>query len=322
MNAEMSDVIRITLVRHGESESNVTGRWQGQGDSPLSATGREQAQLLTARLAAGRFDRLLSSDLSRARDTGLAVSSRLGLPLQTDPAWREIDVGRWEGLTRAQVAARFPKEIEALRRDEPVAIGGGESWADLTRRARRALDALLAISRPGEHALVFAHGGVIASLVLDLFGLGRQRPRPLGHVDNTGLTTLRFAPGLPPRLERFNDSLHLGPVGKWGAARLAAGGTVVAAWEHAPPENYDAPRTVRTLAELPEGTEPALRTLGQEHQGQRVGLRASSAELAALTAELLGPNVATRPRGVSHVVVEPEGHCAVASLHCAHDALT
>ena len=315
-----SDAILVTLVRHGESESNVTGRWQGHGDSSLSATGREQAQLLAARLAHGRFDRLVSSDLSRARDTGAALSARLGRPLTTDPIWREIDVGRWEGLTREQVAARFPDEVEALRRDEPVPIGGGESWVDLTRRARGALEALLANSTPGEHVLVFAHGGVIASLVLDLFELGLRRPRPLGHVDNTGLTTLSFRRGVP-RLERFNDTLHLGPVGKWGAARLAAGSTLVAAWESAPPANYEAPRTVLELDERGRTAEPALRAIARQHGGQRVGLRASATGLAALTGTLLGPNVAGRPRGVSHVLIEPEGHCAVASLHCGSDGL-
>ncbi len=311
-----SDAIRITFVRHGESEANLTGCWQGHGDSPLSARGREQAQRLTARLAAARFDRLVSSDLSRARDTGLAVSTRLGQPLHTDAAWREIDVGRWEGLTRPQVAARFPEELEAVRRGESVAIGGGESWADLTRRARGAFDDLLATLTPGEHALVFAHGGVIASLVLDLFGLGQRRPRPLGHVDNTGLTTIRLRRGTR-RLERFNDTLHLGPVGRWSAARVREGAALVTLWEGSPPSGYEPPPRVVALEEL--GTEDPraqLGTLGREHPGRRIGLRASSVAIAALTAELLAPNVAARPRGLTQLVVDPKGQCAVGSLHC------
>ncbi|MEZ4252464.1 MAG: histidine phosphatase family protein [Polyangiales bacterium] len=88
----MPDPLEITLVRHGQSESNVSGRWQGHGDSALSPHGREQAMSLASRFAreGARFDRWVASDLSRAHDTGKASAGRLGAKLEVDPAWREI----------------------------------------------------------------------------------------------------------------------------------------------------------------------------------------------------------------------------------------
>ncbi|MEM9073347.1 MAG: histidine phosphatase family protein [Myxococcota bacterium] len=305
--------MRITLIRHGESESNVTGHWQGQGDSPLSPLGREQAQLLSRRLASAHFDHLVGSDLSRARDTGVAVASRHGRTLQTDPVWREINVGEWEGLTRDQVAERFPKQVEALARGEMIKIGGGESWADLGNRALEALEDLRARMKANEHAAVFCHGGVIGAVVTQLFGLEPRRPRRLGNVNNTAITTLSFEPG-QTRLERYNDTLHLGPVGKWGTQRLANGCTVVSLWSDEAPANYEVPKVLHESAAVPEGADP-MEWLAGKHPGERVALQAPADRIAAITEEILTPEVAGAPRGVTHIVASERGH-TLASLHC------
>ena len=94
--------MQLTLVRHGQSTSNKSGRWQGQGDCPLSDLGRAQARALASRLHDQVFDRIVASDLARAADTARALARAVA----TDPAWREIDLGRWEGLTRQEVASR------------------------------------------------------------------------------------------------------------------------------------------------------------------------------------------------------------------------
>ena len=104
-------VLEICFVRHAQSVSNAAGVWQGQGDSPLSELGRSQVAALRDAISGDDYDLVLSSDLSRAADTAEA----LGAPVEHDPRWREIDVGRWEGLTMEQVVERFPEQIAALR---------------------------------------------------------------------------------------------------------------------------------------------------------------------------------------------------------------
>lgn len=215
--------MRLTLARHGESVSNRSGRWQGQGDSPLSEQGRAQAQALAERLAETPFDRVIASDLSRAADTAEA----LGRPVQLDPAWRELDLGRWEGLTRQEVAMRWPDEVAALRRGEDRPVGGRESWGDLAVRTASAL-ADLAARHPGEDVLLVAHGGVIITLLSTLFGVPQLRPRRLGKLGNTSLSTVLL--GERPTLERYNDDAHCqttearGTPGGRGVLRFGATG--------------------------------------------------------------------------------------------------
>jgi broad specificity phosphatase PhoE len=202
--------MRLVLVRHGESVSNREGRWQGQGDAQLSDRGRAQAEALGRRLGSEPFDRILSSDLSRAADTAAA----LGRPVDTDPIWRELHLGRWEGLTRVEVAERWPEEVAALARGEDIAVGGGESWGDLGRRVEGALAALRA-ETPDEHrVLLVAHGGVIITLLSQLLGLGAERPRRLGKLANTAISEVDFADERS-RILRFNDTRHSDDAATW-----------------------------------------------------------------------------------------------------------
>ena len=316
----MADPIDIVLIRHGESESNVSGRWQGQGDSPLSPRGREQAEALAARLAGESADVLLASDLQRARDTGAAVAARLGATLTTAKEWREIDVGRWEGLTRDEVAERFPEEIARLGRGEMVPIGGGESWADLAVRAEKALQALRRDLAPGQRAFVFCHGGVIAALLTRLFALPLRRPRRLGNVTNTGVTTLRFE-GETPRLLQYNDTLHLGPVGKWGEERRQAGAAVLALMaDEQAPAGYTPTEQAYTLGrdEGAHHDDPleAIGELARRHGGERVTLRGEGDALRELVHRILARPVTVGPAGVTHVVASERGH-ALADFNCA-----
>ena len=219
----MSDDVEVTFVRHGESTHNVSGQWQGQKDVPLSEKGRRQAEALARRLRGERYDLIISSDLIRAHDTASALERRF----EDDPSWREIDVGEWEGLSRDDVAERFPEQVEGLLRGgEDVKIGGAESWSDLHLRVDAALERLRARLGSGKRAMVVAHGGVIIGLVSGMVGIRSLRPRPLGRVMNTGMTTLRHEDGAW-RLLRFNDGRHLGPVGSWASERLGRGDAVI-----------------------------------------------------------------------------------------------
>lgn len=293
--------IEITLVRHGQSESNVTGRWQGHGDSPLSPEGRRQAAALAERLRGAHFDRLLSSDLQRAAHTADAVAEVLGQSVERFQTWREIDVGDWEGLTREEVAERFPDQIAALQGGQTIAIGGAESWVDLAERARRAYELLLSELQPGDKAAVFAHGGVIASLVGLLFGVLPAKPRRLGNVSNTAITTLRIVGG-EPALVRYNDATHVAPLTSWGQERLEGGATVVGLV----PESftYDAETRAHEGGDLRD----ALAGLGRERPGDRLGLTIDEDTWRRYAHGILGRAIPLGPvRGATHVVVSEHG---------------
>src|SRR3954470_25067795 len=101
---------RVVLLRHGRTAHNATGRIQGQLDVPLDSVGLAQAAAVAEALAEASPYAVVSSDLSRARETALAVSERAGAPLSLDERLREISLGAWQGLTSDEAAAQFPSE--------------------------------------------------------------------------------------------------------------------------------------------------------------------------------------------------------------------
>ena len=161
---------RLIVWRHGETDHNAGGIWQGQLDTALSATGREQAQAAAAALAAYRPAVIVSSDLERAADTARALASLVGLPVRYDERLREIHAGQWQGMTAGDVAEQFPEEQAALMAGEDIQRGiDGESLVQVAERTRSAVDEVLASLAPGECAVIATHGvsgrAVVASLV-------------------------------------------------------------------------------------------------------------------------------------------------------------
>ena len=153
---------RILLVRHGESEWNAIGRWQGWADAPLSELGQQQA--VEAAEAVGAVDAVVSSDLSRASDTARIISELVGVgPVITMEGLRERDVGEWSGLTRTEIEERWPGTYEAWRTGGMPSPPGGEANDVIIERV---LGALRAIAAEWPHAEVLAvsHGGVIRLL--------------------------------------------------------------------------------------------------------------------------------------------------------------
>ncbi|HEX9371110.1 MAG TPA: histidine phosphatase family protein, partial [Roseiflexaceae bacterium] len=124
------------VIRHGETDWNLNGRWQGHADVPLNQVGRVQARRLADRLLrdGARIDAIYSSDLKRAWETARAVAAALDLAPRLDPSLREIDVGSWSGLTSTEVLARDTDTYERIKSGEDVARGGGERFLDLYTR--------------------------------------------------------------------------------------------------------------------------------------------------------------------------------------------
>lgn len=154
----------LLLVRHGQSEWNASGRWQGQADPPLSELGATQAAEAAGRLADFGFSAVVTSDLRRARATADILAGHLGLGVAVDTDLREIDVGDWTGLTRAEIEARWPGELAAWSEGRSESPLGGEDRTALTERAAAALARAAAAAQPGDRLLIVTHGALIRNL--------------------------------------------------------------------------------------------------------------------------------------------------------------
>jgi broad specificity phosphatase PhoE len=201
-------MMRVVLIRHGETDWNATGRWQGRAPVPLNEVGMEQAQRLAQYLAAHgpRLGALYSSDLKRAMQTAAAIAAPQGLTVLPEPGLREIDLGDWQGLTRAEAEAwdaeRYAAYIAARGGSPPP---NGESWDQVKARARRTFDDLTARYDETSTAALVSHGGTIGRLIESLFG-AIERPT----LSNTSITILeRTTPGACWELVRVAWSPHL-----------------------------------------------------------------------------------------------------------------
>jgi broad specificity phosphatase PhoE len=183
----------LYLARHGETEWNRIGRWQGATDIPLSDVGRAQARLLADRLRDRRIARVHASQLSRALETAQIIAARLGAPAPTaDPRLRERGYGAFEGLTREECAERFPGIWEQYLADRRAVPPGAEPQAEVAERIIAAMTEIAAEvegqSEPGA-TLVISHGGVIRSFIHATTGVV---PPPL---ENVALFRLHFEGG-------------------------------------------------------------------------------------------------------------------------------
>lgn len=162
----------LLVLRHGITEHNARGIWQGQLDTPLAPAGVEQARVAGAGLAAFSPAVLVSSDLARARSTGAQVGAQVGIAVRLDGRLREIHCGRWQGLSRVEVEQRYPAENAAVLAGHDVPRGGdGETVAAVVARARPAVDDLVAGLAPGGCGVVVTHGVTARGVVGDLLGL-------------------------------------------------------------------------------------------------------------------------------------------------------
>lgn len=156
---------RFLLLRHGQSTWNAEGRWQGTADPPLSELGEAQAAEAADRLAAAGLSSVVASDLTRAMRTAEILAERLDLGgVLVEPSLREFDVGDWCGLTRAEIGARWPVELERWNLGQLESIPGGETRAHFRQRILEGMHRLAADSNLGPVPVGVVHGGVLRAL--------------------------------------------------------------------------------------------------------------------------------------------------------------
>lgn len=173
---------RILLVaRHGETDWNVANRWQGQSDTPLNENGRAQAHALANRLRGHVVGSIVSSDLSRARETAEIVAATLGIRgIRLDVGLRERSFGCFEGLTADECQAQHAEEWRAWREDHKIPPGGESSEALLARASSAFERAARETARDDLPGLVVTHGGVMRAIVSAAAG---ARPPPIRNAE-------------------------------------------------------------------------------------------------------------------------------------------
>ncbi len=198
---------RLVAIRHGETAWNAQGRLQGHQDIPLNAAGAAQAARLGAALADEGLSVVVASDLQRAWQTGAALATALGLPLRAEPGLRERHFGVFEGLTHAELEARWPLQARRWRERDPQFVpAGGESLLQFQARCLAAV-AALAAAHAGQAIALVCHGGVLDLLYRAATHVALDHPRswPLG---NASINRLLHTPqGLA--LVGWNDRAHL-----------------------------------------------------------------------------------------------------------------
>lgn len=201
-------MVRIILIRHGETNWNLQGRYQGQEDTRLSERGFWQAQQLAQALKDVHIDAAVSSPLKRSFLTCKACADLHKLTVQTDARLTEINHGAWEGELACDIEARYGKEFK-LWHTKPhlVQMPGGENLEDVRRRTREAFDEY-AVKYDGQTVLAAAHDAVNKAIICDILGLGMDS---FWHIkqDNACINVLEYTGGVW-RLVLLNNTNHLG----------------------------------------------------------------------------------------------------------------
>lgn len=183
--------LRLYLVRHGETNWNAVGKFQGHSDVPLSEVGRRQAARLAQYLKNIKIDVVLASDLKRALETAQIVSGKPADEIITDLNLREINFGHWEGLTYDEINASYGEILQKWRK-EPLntRIPGGEVFSEVAERTTAAVQKIID-QYPNKNVLVVSHGAAIRAIICSIMGIDLNKLWRM-YLDNCSLSIIHF----------------------------------------------------------------------------------------------------------------------------------
>lgn len=199
---------KIYLVRHGETEWNASGRFQGCHDISLSNAGIVQAEFLNLRFQ-GKYDCIYTSPLKRAMETSKIICNNTNIKPIIEKELREINFGLWEGLTINEIKLKYSNEFESWRNDEDQGplLGGDLSLKAASIRAKNAIIKIVK-NNSGKKIIIVAHGGIIKAALIGIF----QWKMTMYHkimLANTSVSTVAFDNLIYPTLINLNDISHI-----------------------------------------------------------------------------------------------------------------
>lgn len=201
--------MRLIIVRHGESEWNRIGRYQGQQDAPLSELGARQAEALAGRLQREPLDAIFSSPLQRAAKTAEAIARyHPSVPFDHVGALLEIGHGEWEGLLADEVIVRYGEGLREWRNHPTRSqMPSGESFSNVLKRVLDFKERLCA-EYPNRNVLISTHDVVVKILVADALGMNMDRINRI-WVTNASISVIEYGDDLP-YLVSLSEACHLG----------------------------------------------------------------------------------------------------------------
>ncbi len=201
-------VTELYLIRHGMTEWNELGKYQGHHDLPLSAPGIRQARKIAGRLQGLNIAAVYSSDLLRAVQTAAPIAETRGLPVIPLKELREVDVGLWEGKSLDEVKQRHSKLYEEWLLDTVNnPIPGGESYAQLRDRVIPKVMELVKVHK-GASLCIVSHSGPLKSILCHVLGTGPEGRRRFDLI-NASISLVSYSDNREGRVRFLNDTCHL-----------------------------------------------------------------------------------------------------------------
>jgi probable phosphoglycerate mutase len=212
---------RVLLIRHGATVLSAEDRFAGSMDVELSDEGRQQARLLGDRLADRPLDAVYASPMRRTRETAQLVSGARNLEATVDAGLREIDHGRWEGLTRKEVEARFADEYGSWEADPfTFAPEGGESGLSVMARALPVVRSIV-VRHPDQTVAIVSHKATIRLVLSSVLGIDARGYRDRLDQAPACLNILDFKDAVRARLMLYNDTSHYAEETRRAEAQLS-----------------------------------------------------------------------------------------------------
>ena len=202
-------IMKIYIIRHGETNWNIESRWQGQKDIPLNKTGEIQAKLLGKRLKNVDINKIYSSPLSRAYKTAEIIASNVGIEIITREGLAELNFGKWEGLTTYSIKKDYKELFEKWDKDPDADLKnevGIESRAALRNRAILEFEQLCQLE--SQDFAIITHGAWIRTFICNTLGISSDR-RLAFNISNTSISTLKYSKKTGLKVINLNDTSHL-----------------------------------------------------------------------------------------------------------------
>lgn len=202
--------MNLFLIRHGETLPNQRREFQGTGNFPLNETGIRQAELIASYFDGVQLDAIYVSPMTRAMQTAIPLSGVSGVSVEQVPAFREVDCGRWEGLSFVKVLEEEETLLRGWLTDGKTRAPGGESLGDVHERIQDPLKEIVLRHREtAENVVILAHGAVNRAIICSLLSLQTNRAFCFDQ-GNACISEFIVENLYPPRLTMLNYTAHLG----------------------------------------------------------------------------------------------------------------